>query len=177
MKNKFVELPISTRDGIFLAHYSEKGLAEIDWPKVGRASSRAAKKKWCSRQNPQMASHDRNGVEKNSCREKIKTAAARLDGQNGISKIRVAADVENFHRQNEKLRRNRGGDWQSQGRPRGGRRVRGESGSGFGSVPSRAGREQKTRRLLRRIGLETQFVASAKELKFSTCKMLLRNVE
>jgi len=44
MKNKFVELPISTRDGKFIAHYSEKGLAEIDWPKVGRASSRAVKK-------------------------------------------------------------------------------------------------------------------------------------
>jgi O-6-methylguanine DNA methyltransferase len=43
MKNKFVELPIPTSDGIFLAHYSEKGLAEIDWPKVGRASSRAVK--------------------------------------------------------------------------------------------------------------------------------------
>jgi O-6-methylguanine DNA methyltransferase len=35
MKNKFVELPISTHDGIFYAHYSEKGLAKIDWPKVG----------------------------------------------------------------------------------------------------------------------------------------------
>ncbi|MGA2029497.1 MAG: MGMT family protein [Verrucomicrobiota bacterium] len=44
MKNKSVELPISTPDGKFVAHYSEKGLAEIDWPKVGRASSRAAKK-------------------------------------------------------------------------------------------------------------------------------------
>jgi methylated-DNA-[protein]-cysteine S-methyltransferase len=43
MKNKFVELPISTSDGKFIAHYSEKGLAEIDWPKAKRASSRAAK--------------------------------------------------------------------------------------------------------------------------------------
>src|SRR5271154_5526369 len=43
MKNNFVELPIFRRDGKFIAHYSEKGLAEIDWPKVGRASSRAAK--------------------------------------------------------------------------------------------------------------------------------------
>jgi O-6-methylguanine DNA methyltransferase len=42
MKNKFVELPISTRDGKFIAHYSEKGLAELNFP-VGRASSRAAK--------------------------------------------------------------------------------------------------------------------------------------
>jgi O-6-methylguanine DNA methyltransferase len=44
MKNKFVELPIATRDGKFIAHYSEKGLAEIDWPKVGRASPRAVRK-------------------------------------------------------------------------------------------------------------------------------------
>jgi O-6-methylguanine DNA methyltransferase len=36
MKNKFVELPISTRDGKFIAHYSEKGLAEIDWPNTNR---------------------------------------------------------------------------------------------------------------------------------------------
>jgi methylated-DNA-[protein]-cysteine S-methyltransferase len=32
MKNNFVELPISTRDGVFVAHYSEKGLAELDFP-------------------------------------------------------------------------------------------------------------------------------------------------
>src|ERR1700734_1141095 len=105
-----------------------------------------------------MASHNRNGVKKNSRREKIKAAAARLDGQNGISKIRVAANVENFHRQDEKLRRNRVGGRQSQGRPCRGWCVRRESGSGLGSVPSRSGREQKTRRLLRRIGLEKQFV-------------------
>src|SRR5271170_7468896 len=43
MKNNFIKLPISTHDGIFYAHYSEKGLAEIDWPKAGRASSRAVK--------------------------------------------------------------------------------------------------------------------------------------
>jgi O-6-methylguanine DNA methyltransferase len=42
MKNKFVELPITTRDGKFIAHYSEKGLAELNFP-VGRASSRAVK--------------------------------------------------------------------------------------------------------------------------------------
>jgi O-6-methylguanine DNA methyltransferase len=47
MKNNFVELPISTRDGKFVARYSEKGLVELDWPNakasVGRASTRAAK--------------------------------------------------------------------------------------------------------------------------------------
>jgi O-6-methylguanine DNA methyltransferase len=42
MKYNFVQLPISTRDGEFIAHYSEKGLAELNFP-VGRASPRAAK--------------------------------------------------------------------------------------------------------------------------------------
>lgn len=32
MKNHFVELPIPTRDGRFTARYSEKGLAEMDFP-------------------------------------------------------------------------------------------------------------------------------------------------
>jgi O-6-methylguanine DNA methyltransferase len=41
MRNNFVELPISTRDGTFIASYSEKGLAELSFPKVGRASPRA----------------------------------------------------------------------------------------------------------------------------------------
>jgi O-6-methylguanine DNA methyltransferase len=37
MKNNFVELPISTRDGKFIARYSEKGLAGLDFPRVGSA--------------------------------------------------------------------------------------------------------------------------------------------
>jgi O-6-methylguanine DNA methyltransferase len=44
MKTNLIELPITTTAGEFIAHYSEKGLAEIDWPKVGRASPRAEKK-------------------------------------------------------------------------------------------------------------------------------------
>jgi methylated-DNA-[protein]-cysteine S-methyltransferase len=32
MKRNLIELPIHTRDGIFVAHYSEKGLAELDFP-------------------------------------------------------------------------------------------------------------------------------------------------
>jgi O-6-methylguanine DNA methyltransferase len=44
MKNNLVELPTSTRDGQFIAHYSEKGLAGLNFPKVGRASPRAATK-------------------------------------------------------------------------------------------------------------------------------------
>ena len=36
-----IELPVATADGIFLAHYSDQGLAELDWPaaKNARVSS------------------------------------------------------------------------------------------------------------------------------------------
>jgi methylated-DNA-[protein]-cysteine S-methyltransferase len=37
MKTQFDELPIATRDGQFTARYSEKGLAELDFPQVGPA--------------------------------------------------------------------------------------------------------------------------------------------
>jgi len=32
MKSELVELPVATSDGIFLAHYSERGLASLDFP-------------------------------------------------------------------------------------------------------------------------------------------------
>jgi len=35
MKNQFTELSISTRNGQFIAHYSDKGLTGLDFPKVG----------------------------------------------------------------------------------------------------------------------------------------------
>ena len=49
MNTALVELPISTRDGEFLAHYSEKGLAGLNFPK-----------------NHKTASGDRNGRAVNS---------------------------------------------------------------------------------------------------------------
>jgi O-6-methylguanine DNA methyltransferase len=36
IKNNFVELPIPTRDGKFIACYSEKGLADLEFPKMIR---------------------------------------------------------------------------------------------------------------------------------------------
>ena len=49
MRNNFIELPVATTDGIFLAHYSEKGLAELDFPNadglVAPASRRAVNSK------------------------------------------------------------------------------------------------------------------------------------
>jgi O-6-methylguanine DNA methyltransferase len=35
MKNHLIELPVATRDGRFTARYSENGLAELNFPKVG----------------------------------------------------------------------------------------------------------------------------------------------
>lgn len=45
MKTPLIELPIATADGIFIAHYSEMGLAGLDWPakKNARVSSASAK--------------------------------------------------------------------------------------------------------------------------------------
>ena len=37
---RLVELPVTTAAGEFTAHYSEKGLAELNFPKVRRASPR-----------------------------------------------------------------------------------------------------------------------------------------
>ena len=41
MKTAHVELPVPTADGVFLAHYSETGLAALNFPKSGRAAARA----------------------------------------------------------------------------------------------------------------------------------------
>lgn len=43
MKTAPVEMPVATPDGEFTARYSENGLAELCFPKVGRASPRAVK--------------------------------------------------------------------------------------------------------------------------------------
>ena len=43
MKRSFFEIPVATRDGIFIARYSEKGLAELNFPNL-RTSARGAKK-------------------------------------------------------------------------------------------------------------------------------------
>ena len=40
MKNNSIELPIPTRDGQFIAHYSDKGLAGLDFPKMGQKPAR-----------------------------------------------------------------------------------------------------------------------------------------
>jgi AraC family transcriptional regulator of adaptative response/methylated-DNA-[protein]-cysteine methyltransferase len=43
MKTQLIELPVATADGEFIARYSEKGLAELNFPKSRRISLRAIK--------------------------------------------------------------------------------------------------------------------------------------
>jgi O-6-methylguanine DNA methyltransferase len=45
MKTEFIELPVPTADGVFLAHYSDKGLAELNFPKSHKTSARAVNPK------------------------------------------------------------------------------------------------------------------------------------
>jgi len=45
MKNFLVAMPVVTTDGEFTARYSEKGLAELDWPVKKNARVRPAKAK------------------------------------------------------------------------------------------------------------------------------------
>ena len=66
MKNNLVELPISTRDGKFIAHYSEKGLAGLEFPKVRRASPRAVSGR--RRGDKSQISPDANGLVRDSSR-------------------------------------------------------------------------------------------------------------
>jgi len=53
-KNNFIALPIPTRDGQFVARYSEKGLAGLNFPKFGRAElplGQAARQRSPTKQN------------------------------------------------------------------------------------------------------------------------------
>ena len=43
MKISLVEISVATTDGKFIARYSANGLEELDFPKAGRMSARAAK--------------------------------------------------------------------------------------------------------------------------------------
>lgn len=66
MKTVLVEMPVATPDGEFIARYSEKGLAELSFPKVGRASSRAVSSR--RRGNESLASLASGGTDRDSLR-------------------------------------------------------------------------------------------------------------
>jgi O-6-methylguanine DNA methyltransferase len=69
-KNNFFELPIFTSDGQFVARYSEKGLASLNFP-VGRASPRAANGR--RRGNESQMSAASNGSARDSSRRLLQT--------------------------------------------------------------------------------------------------------
>ena len=132
MKNNFIELPIPTRDGQFVAHYSEKGLAGLDFPKVGQR--RAAASGHRSGDVPTvptnaisaLASSHGSRVEKHPRRTKRQKNCRRsIWPRNGISEKCLECAAENFPRQNEKLRRNRA----AIGKPKAVRAVGGACGA------------------------------------------------
>ena len=100
MKTPLVELPIATRDGQFVARYSEKGLAELNFPADGRdglpLAASGHRSSACPYQNPPLASRNRGCVEGGSRRARGEIAAsARLVRQNGIPTGGLARAAEN----------------------------------------------------------------------------------
>jgi O-6-methylguanine DNA methyltransferase len=78
MKTQSVTLPIFTSDGQFVARYSEKGLAELDFPSVGRASSFHCR---------------RRGNE-----SQISSASSALVRDSSRRLLQIPAKVRNWHR-------------------------------------------------------------------------------
>jgi len=102
---------VATADGEFIARYSEKGLAELNFP-VGRASREPLNHE-VFLLNPPLAQHNDQGVESHSCRSRTQNVSAAGHDGNGFSKERLACDAKNLPGQNQKLRRNRGGNRQA----------------------------------------------------------------
>jgi len=164
MKNQFFQLSIRTPDGQFIASYSTKGLAELKFPSVGRASPRAVKKEIVPTQILRWHRAVVTGLKSSLAGRKPKNLPP-LDLAGTEFQKRTA---ENFRWQNEKLRRNRAGNRQAKSRSRRWRRLRGEPDTDFCAVPSCPRREQKTGRFFRRIGLETRFARARR------CQNLIR---
>ena len=83
MKNQLFQLSIPTPDGQFIARYSAKGLAELNFPSVGRATRLASREHTARRpyHDPPLASRDGGRIEKFPGRAQTeKSAAARFAG-------------------------------------------------------------------------------------------------
>ena len=175
MKNQLVELPIPTRDGQFTARYSEKGLTELDFPsndrrRRGNESRISSDSERISRTTPHVVSYKSKSRDWHRATEAaLKNILAGRAAKN-LPPLDLSGGTEFQKAVWRELRKISFGKTKSygeiaqaigkaQGRPRRRRRVRRESDSGFGSLPSRAGGAQKIRRLFRRIGLETQLLA------------------
>jgi O6-methylguanine-DNA--protein-cysteine methyltransferase len=156
MKTRLVELPVSTRDGQFVARYSEKGLAELDFP--SREALVAPKRSEGGRVPAPIRRWHRATAAalKNVLAGRSPGKFPPLDLSNGTTfQRKVWNTLRKIARGQTKSYGEIARAWQTEGRSCRRWRVRCESGSGFGSVPPRAGREWKDWRLLRRIGLET----------------------
>ncbi len=85
MKNQFFQLSIATRDGQFIARYSAKGLAELRFPSVGRASPRAASRR-------------RRGNESHFLNSELRTPNSELNGDSSRRLLQIPTHILRWHR-------------------------------------------------------------------------------
>ena len=85
MKNQFFQLSIATRDGQFIARYSAKGLAELRFPSVGRASPRAASRR-------------RRGNESHFLNSELRTPNSELNGDSSRRLQQIPTQILRWHR-------------------------------------------------------------------------------
>ena len=85
MKNQLFQFSISTPDGPFIAGYSAKGLAELRFPSVGRASSRAVESR-------------RRGNESQLFDSKIRTPHSELIRDSSRRLLQIPTQVLRCHR-------------------------------------------------------------------------------
>ncbi len=80
MNNQLFQLSIATRAGQFIARYSAKGLAELNFPSVGRASSRAVGRRRRGNESPILSGSG----------EPVRDSSRRL--------LRIPAQILRWHR-------------------------------------------------------------------------------
>ena len=80
MNNQLFQLSIATRAGQFVARYSAKGLAELKFPSVGRASSRAVGRRRRGNESPILSGSG----------EPVRDSSRRL--------LRIPAQILRWHR-------------------------------------------------------------------------------
>src|SRR5208282_631668 len=85
VKNQLFQLSIRTPAGQFIARYSAKGLAELRFPSVGRASPRAVGSR-------------RRGNESHFLNSELRTPNSELNGNSSRRLLHIPAQIRDWHR-------------------------------------------------------------------------------
>ena len=151
MKKQFFELPAATRAGTFRALYSENGLVELSFPNPKGFGA------------PKRSEGGRLPAKIRAWHRETEAALKSILTGRAPKKLPPLDLVgTDFQKSvwNALLKISPGKTKSYEGGARSGRRVRSESGSGAGAVPSRAGGERKNWRLFRRPRVETRLAGA-----------------